>query len=118
MKNLLIAKIQEVGNGTVIDFMVGREKGETVPTKALITITNYDYLQGDNGDYAVVIFKEDPKHFYFMGMVVTEKLKAIDNALLPSEKEEILVDGIECVFDQKTSKNKKRYMDVTFFPNN
>ena len=26
MKNLLIAKIQEVGNGSIIDFMVGREK--------------------------------------------------------------------------------------------
>lgn len=118
MKNLLIAKIQEVANGNVIDFMVGREKGEKqIPLKQVLTIENYDYLPGDNGDFAVVIFKEDKNNFYFMGSIVTDKLKKIDEVLLPSEKEEILADGLEVVFEQKTSKSKRNYMDVIFFPN-
>lgn len=118
MKKLLISKIQEVANGNTIDFMVGRDKAEhNLPLNKLVTIENYDYLPGDNGEFAVVIFKEDNQHFYFMGSVVTDKLKKIDDALLPSEKDEILEDGIECVFLQKTSKSKRTYMDVIFFPN-
>lgn len=119
MKDYLISKIQEATNGNIIDFMVGRKKGEEhPPLKQVLTIENYDFLQGENGEYAVVIFKEDKENFYFMGSVVTEKLKKVDNALLPSEKDEMLSLGIEVVFEQVTSKSKRKYMDVIFFPNN
>lgn len=114
----LILKIQELGNGSIIDFMVGREKAtHSIPNRQLLTITNFDFLNGDNGDYAVVIFKEDEKHFYFTGSVVTDKLHKIKDNMLPHELEELLTNGIECVFEQKVSKNKFRYCDITFFPN-
>lgn len=116
--NDLISKVQEVANGSVIDFMVGRTKAEGhLPMRQLLTIKNFDFLQGDNGEYAVVIFEEDDQHFHFMGTVVTDKLKKIQENILPSELEELLACGIECVFEQKVSKNKFRYCDVLFFPN-
>ena len=37
--------------------------------------------------------------------------------MLAHELEELLENGIECVFDKKVSKNKFRYTDITFFPN-
>lgn len=116
--NDLITKVQEVANGSVIDFMVGRTKADyNLPMRQLLTIKNFDFLQGDNGEYAVVIFEGDDKHFHFMGTVVTDKLKKIQENILPSELEELLDCGIECIFEQKVSKNKFRYCDVLFFPN-
>lgn len=119
MRNLadLIKNVQEVTTGETIEFMVGREKAE-LPMGQILTVVDYDYLNGDNGEYVVFICREDQNHFFFGGSVVTDKFKKIDQAFIEFEKEELLANGIELVATKKKSNSTKRiYTDVLFFPN-
>lgn len=59
---------------------VGREK---VKMEELInvfpggvTVTQFDFLRGDNGDFVVCAFKEDEKKFFFGGKILTDMCKA------------------------------------------
>lgn len=41
-----------------------------------VTVTQFDFIPGDNGDFAVCAFKEDEKTFFFGGKILTDMCKA------------------------------------------
>ena len=59
---------------------VGREKVEMDDIIKVfpdgVTVTQFDFLSGDDGDFAVCAFKEDEKAFFFGGKILTDMCKA------------------------------------------
>lgn len=59
---------------------VGREKVDvnnitnTYPNG--VTVTEFDFLTGKDGDFAVCAFKEDEKSFFFGGKILTDICKS------------------------------------------
>lgn len=93
--------------------MEGKEKEDL---KSLlnkeITINDYDFLNGEDGIYAVFTIKEDEKCFYFGSSIITDELKGIDEAGL---KEELKQEGLKVKFVEKKAKNSSRkYIAVEF----
>lgn len=99
-----------------LPIMEGREKGALVNDTSL-TIKDWGYMTGkdDNGndkEYACVIFDEDEKNFYFLNSVPTDKLKKIDALYDEKTIELIKLNGIPVVFEEKKSKDKRKYQDM------
>jgi hypothetical protein len=114
IKNL-INKAKEV-TSSGLPFMQGKEKDE-LTMGMIYNINEYGFLKGEEGeDFVVFTTNEMPGKFYYGGSVVTEKMKELEEALAPSEMSELLENGIEIVFIQKVSKNKKKYTNCEFFP--
>lgn len=93
-----------------LPFMEGRTKG-SLPTEMNLTLNNYGFLKGDDGEYIVMTFKEDDTNFFFGGSVVTEKMKKIDK-IVGDAKVELLQSGMEVKFVSKTSDKKRVYIDL------
>lgn len=98
-----------------LPFMEGREKGEM---KRIVddnmTIIEYGFLEDDKDkDYVCFIVAEDPQNFYFGGQVLTEHMKTFEDE---GFHESIVAEGLPVRFGLKTSKNKKEYVTVSFFP--
>ena len=93
-----------------IPFMEGRDKGDIRDLlNAKVHIEDYGFINGDNGQYAVFIVKENDKEFYCGGQAVTEILKQIK---ADGHKDELPEQ--ECVLEEMTSKNKRKYITITF----
>lgn len=62
-----------------IPFMEGREKGNLrdLVDKPL-HIVDYGFIEGKDGRFAVIAFKEDEANFYFGNSIVTEMLEEVD----------------------------------------
>lgn len=99
-----------------LPFMEGREKG-TIKEDEIVNICDFGFLNGEDGDFAVFIIKENEKEFYFGGSVVTQNLKKIEDSLTEEELTELLNNGLEIVLKSKMSKNKRKYTSCIFFPN-
>jgi hypothetical protein len=103
---------QKMGNRLPI--MEGREKGtaEDLLDK-IVTIRDFDFLRNDKGRFAVYVIDEDPAHFFFGGMVLTDQL-------LTLEKEgyhpDIVNEGLPVRMSEKRSKNKMTYTNVETYP--
>lgn len=58
----------------------GREKVEVEELMRVfpegVTVTQFDFLPGDNGEFAVCGFKEDENAFFFGGKILTDMCKA------------------------------------------
>ena len=98
-----------------LPFMVGRENG-SLTCDIELTITEFGFLKDHkkNEDYVVFLLEEDKEHFYFGGMVVTEKLKKIEELLSDDELEVLKKEGLKVKFNKKKSpdKNKDSYTDM------
>lgn len=103
-------------NNDQLACMKGRDKGETFPTGSPVTIVDYGFLPGDDGDYVVLVFAEFVDKFFFGGSVVTDKIKELDKDLTDDERKELEKDGLPVLFTEKQSKNKRKYVTVEFFP--
>lgn len=97
-----------------ISFMEGRTKGETEELlNKVVTICDYDFITGSNGEYVVFIVKEISDSFYFGGMVLTDSLKSLTD----DEKKELQENGLPCKFSIVKSKETKRtYTNCEFYP--
>ena len=105
-----LAKGMNAGKG--IEFMEGRNKGEADELlDRTVTIRNYDFINGENGEYAVFIIDEDEENFYFAGSVLTDNLRQLE-----AHKEEIIAEGLPTKFTQRKSKAKRNYTAVEFYP--
>jgi len=103
-----------LNNNGGLDFMEGKEKGEQIPAKQVLTIREYGFLKGEVSEYVVVLFDEQPNLFYFGGTIVTEKMKSFDN---DEDKKTIKSEGLPCLFERKTNKKGKReYTTIEFYP--
>jgi hypothetical protein len=104
------------GNGG-IPFMEGREKAKELPTQSSVTIDNYGFIDGEEGEYVVLSLKEFPKSFFFGGSVVTEKMLELDKSLTSEEKEEIKTVGLPVQFLKRKNKaGKREYASCEFYP--
>lgn len=98
-----------------LPFMDEREKGDMERIVNMdCTIRDYGFLKDDKDkEYVCFIIDEDPQTFYFGGQVLTDNMKELDNL---GYHEEINKDGLPVFFGKRTSKNKREYTTVTFYP--
>lgn len=98
-----------------LPLMEGREKGDLKSLyEDVITINEYGFLKDDeNKDYVVFNIKEDTENFYFGGMVLTEQFKELE---ADGYRDEIEKDGLPIRLTEKTSKNKRKYTHVEYYP--
>lgn len=111
----LIVKAKEVTSHG-LPFMQGKEK-EEINMGMIYNINEYGFLQGETGDdFVVFTTKEYTDKFFYGGSVVTQKIKDLEANLNANEIAQLLEHGIEIIFVQKVSKNKKKYTTCEFFP--
>ena len=107
-------RAKSLNGGKGISFMEGREKGDV---KSIIgcevTVRDYGFIHGDDGEYIVFIIYEDDKKFFFGNTVMTEKFKEFNVA----EKAEIVQDGLPIrITEQRNKKGNRTYQNVEFYP--
>ena len=84
-----------------IDFIMNKE----------ITILDFDFINGSDGEYVVFIINEDNENFYFGGSVLTANLKELkDEGYLPI----IQTDGLPVKLVEKQSKRGRKYVGVEY----
>ena len=106
-------KAEGMNSGKGIEFMDKRTKGETEELlDQVVTIRDYAFISGQEGEYAVFIIDEDADKFYFGGKVITDNLKAFSE----EEHEELKEEGLPTLFAERVSKNKRKYISVEFYP--
>lgn len=106
-------KMLKMNNNEGIKFMSERTKGdikELIGQK--VTIKDYDFLSGDNGEYVVFIVSEIADSFFFGGSVLTSNLKS----LTEEEKKEVQENGLPVEIYEAKSKNKRNYIGAKFYP--
>ena len=105
------AKSMNAGKG--IEFMADRTKGNAEELQGkTVTIRDYAFITGTDGEYVVFIIDEDPEAFYFGGKVLTDNMKEFTE----DEHSEIIAEGLPTKFDVRKSKNKRNYTSVEFYP--
>ena len=107
-------RAKSLNGGKGISFMEGRDKGDV---KSIIgtevTVKDYGFINGDDGEFIVFMIDEDEKQFFFGNKVMTEKFKEFTAA----EKAEILVEGLPIrITEQKNKKGDRTYQNVEFYP--
>ena len=116
-KNLLKARIKQITE-MGLPLMDGRVQ---LPSDTIlgqeVTVEDYGYLNGENGEYVVITLKEYPNNFFYGATVVTQSFKELDSALTDEERLEILEEGLTFTITEKKSKNGYKYHKMTFFPN-
>ena len=106
-------RAEGMNSGKGIEFMDKRTKGETEELlDQVVTIRDYAFISGQDGEYAVFIIDEDADKFYFGGKVITDNLKAFSE----EEHEELKEEGLPTLFAERVSKNKRKYISVEFYP--
>lgn len=95
-----------------IPFMDGKTKGDLSDiVNQPLHIDDFGFINGANGEYAVVHFAEKRDMFYFGNAILTEMLQEVRK----DGKEKELADIIIC-FDKRTAKETKReYMGFDLF---
>ena len=106
-------KAESMNSGKGIQFMEGRTKGETDELlDKTITIRDYAFINGTDGEYVVFIVDKVNDKFYFGGKVLTDNLKQLTD----EEHVELMSEGLPTKFTLRVSKNKKKYVAVEFYP--
>lgn len=110
MKNNLLARLEKVMSNN-IPFMDGREKGDQILNEEL-TIIDYGFLTGEDGEFIVYITREHEDLFFFGGSVMTEKFKELETVFSEEEMAELMEMGVTIKLVEKKSKNKRKYVAV------
>lgn len=100
--------------GQGIPFMDGADKID-IPQGEKLTIVDYGFIHGEDGDFAVLLFDEYPKCFAFGNSIITEDLKMMEVDF--SSKSDVLAElaNVKVVFSKRKNKTGKReYMAVEF----
>lgn len=116
--NELIKQAQEVTKSG-LPFMDGREKLEVTGEvlNNILTVDDYGYLDGDDGNYVVISLKEYPKHFIYGGSVVTDAFKKLEEKIGAENMAQLIQYGLTFRLSELVSKNKRKYVRISFFPN-
>jgi hypothetical protein len=101
-----------------LPFMEGREKLEVKGDvlNNVLTVEDYGYLEGDEGEYVVITLSEYPENFIYGSSVVTQAFKKLDEKFDEETRLEILKHGLTFKLSEKVSKSKRKYTCITFFP--
>lgn len=96
------------------EVMVGREKGMTKEIIGkIVTICDYEFLSGDDGEFVVFVCKEIPEFFFFGGKVLTDGIKQCDEH---GYGDEIRNDGLKIKLVERKSKKGRDYISVEYYP--
>ena len=116
--NELIKQAQEV-TMSGLPFMDGKEKLEVTGEvlNSTLTVDDYGYLEGDDGEYVVISLKEYPKHFIYGGSVVTDAFKKLESKVGAESMVQLIQYGLTFRLSELISKNKRKYIRISFFPN-
>lgn len=109
-------RAKKLNSGNGVPFMEGREKGEFFPLNSIVTVDQFGFINGENGQYVVLSFREFPENFFFGSSVATEKFSLLEAENTPAEVAEALEEGIPVIFTERKSKNKRTYTTVEFYP--
>ena len=116
--NELIKQAHEVTKSG-LPFMDGREKleitGEVLNN--ILTVDDYGYLDGDDGNYVVISLREYPNHFIYGGSVVTDAFKKLEEKIGAENMAQLIQYGLTFRLSELISKNKRKYIRISFFPN-
>ena len=98
-----------------LEIMQGKEKGNTDDLIGeIVTITDFDFLNSQNGKYGVFTVKEHPDTFYFAGQVLTDDLEQLDQSGL---RPDVQKEGLPALLTKKKAKESNRYYtNVLFYP--
>lgn len=93
------------------DFMDRRDRAELADlcTGEKYHIEEFAFLNGENGEYAVFIVKENDNLFYFGNSVVSEVLKQVETDNMSEE-----LRSVGVVFEKVVSKKKREYIAIRF----
>lgn len=103
-----------------IPFMEGRTLAKDFSDilGVVVKITDYGFINGDDGEYTVFIVEDNEKKFYATGKVLTQDLHTLEEAIGVDEfKAAVKEEGLEVLFGRKKSKNNREYTTVKLFPN-
>lgn len=103
--------------GQGIPFMDGADKID-IPQGENLTITDYGFIHGEDGDFAVLQFAEYKNAFAFGNSIITEDIKQMEKDF--SSKSDVLAElaKVTVVFTKRKNKSGKReYMAVEFVEN-
>lgn len=99
---------------TSLGFMENRKKADQKELVGqIVTIRDYGFLTGDNGEYVAFIVDEHSDKFYFGGGVLTDQLRQLEEE---DYHEEIVTEGLPMVLVERKSRNNRTYLNVTFYP--
>lgn len=99
---------------TTLSFMEGRKKADQKELVAqIVTIRDFGFLTGDNGEYVAFIVDEHTDKFYFGGSVLTDQLRQLE---LEGYHESIVEEGLPMVLAERKSRNNRTYLNVVFYP--
>ena len=100
--------------GVNLELMEGRTKGDNKELEGkVVTITDYGFLSGSDGEYVAYIVKEIEDSFYFGGTVLTESLKQLD---VEGYRDAIKEEGLRIRLVEKRSNKGRKYFSVEFDP--
>lgn len=105
-------KVKELSN--TLPLMEGREKGDMDDLiDEIVTITDYGFMQGDDGNYVAFTIKEDKEKFFFGGMVLTGDMEILES---DGYRSEIIENGLPILLSNRISKSKRNYIACEFYP--
>jgi hypothetical protein len=110
-------KALQLNNNGGVPFMEGRELNKDLPLNGTVTIVDYGFIKGDDGEYVVLALKEFPKNFFFGGSVISEKMLEIDKGITDDELKEIHEIGLPVAFTKRKNKaGRREYTTCEFYP--
>ena len=118
LEQLINEAIQITASG--LAFMEGKEKLEVKGDvlDKILTVDDYGFLEGEEGEYVVIALKEYPEHFIYGASVVTQAFKTLEEKLNEEEIAFLLEKGLTFKLIELISKNKRKYIKIIFFPKN
>lgn len=93
-----------------IPFMDGREKGDLhqiIGEK--VHIDDFGFINGENGEYAVISTIEYPQTFFFCNAIITEMLRTVQ-----ADEMESALAKQEIAFVEMKSRRGREYMTYVF----
>jgi len=111
MTSALKEKASKLNSGN--DFGGQRGDVDKLFDGAIYTIRDFKVLSGEFGEYVMFKIEEDDDHYFSTGSsIIVGKLKHLEDSIETIKKE-----GLPAKFVEKTSKNKRTYKDIIFYPN-
>lgn len=98
-----------------LPIMANRTKGETEELiGVIVTVRDYGFLTGKNGQYGVFIVDEEPETFYFAGQVLTDDFQKLDDT---GDHAAVVNEGLPMILSKRKAKESKQtYVSPLFYP--
>lgn len=111
----LLLRGQKAVASNNLPLMEGKEKGEINDFNRIYTINDFDFMKGNNGDFAVFTIKETQDYFFFGATVLTDKLKTLQQTFTSDELAMLLQHGITVKFGKNRGKSGFTYTTADLF---